>query len=233
MRISVIVPLYNQAQYVNDCIDSLLDQTRSPHEIIVVNDGSTDESLKMVDRYPNIKLINQVNKGLSAARNTGIMHATGDYVLPLDADDIAMPELIEKISEVAHLTGADIISPSFKEFGIRQTKIILMPSPQLEDFKTGNRIAYCSAVKRSALLEVGGYSPRMWAGWEDYHLWFDLLSRGKQICTIPEILWLYRTKEYSMITEANKHADELWNQIAKDFPHVFGKSVTPPNLLPK
>lgn len=233
MKISVIIPLYNQAQYVNDCIDSLLDQTRSPHEIIVVNDGSTDDSLKMVDRYPNIKLINQVNKGLSAARNTGIMHATGDYVLPLDADDIAMPNLIEKISEVAHLTGADIISPSFKEFGIRQTKIILMSSPQLEDFKTGNRIAYCSAVKRSALLEVGGYSPRMTWGYEDYHLWFDLLTRGKQICTIPDILWLYRTKEVSMITESIKHHEELMGQITKDFPQVFNKPAYVPNPLPR
>ena len=233
MRISVVVPLYNQAQYVNDCIDSLLDQTRSPHEIIVVNDGSTDDSLHMIDRYPSIKIINQVNKGLSAARNTGIMHATGDYVLFVDADDILMMNCIEKISETAHLTGADIISPSFKEFGIRNTKIVLMPSPQLEDFKTANRIGYCSAVKRSALLEVGGYSPRMTWGYEDYHLWFDLLTRGKQICTIPDILWLYRTKQISMITESIKHHEELMGQIAKDFPQVFSQPAYVPNPLPQ
>lgn len=232
MKISVIIPLYNQGQYVNDCIDSLLDQTRSPHEIIVINDGSTDDSLKMVQNYPNIKVINQVNKGLSAARNTGIMHATGDYVLPLDADDIAMPELIEKITEVAHLTKADIISPSFKEFGIRQTKIVLMPHPTIEDFKTGNRIGYCSAIKREVLLECGGYSPRMTWGYEDFHLWFDLLSRGKTVVTIPDILWLYRTKPYSMITESIKHNEELMGQIAKDFPHIFPTTVSVKTPLP-
>ena len=58
-------------------------------------------------------------------------------------------------------------------------------------------------------------------GWEDYAIWFDLLSRGNRIVTIPEVLMLYRVKENSMITTANLHADELWRQIHKDFPKIF------------
>lgn len=232
MKISIIVPLFNQSEYVSQCIDSLVDQTYAAHEIIVVNDGSSDSPEKILNNYPNIKVINQVNKGLSSARNTGIMHATGDYILPVDADDMLLPQALEKINQVAELTKADIISPSFQEFGIRATKIVLMPSPTIEDFKTGNRIGYCSAVKREALLEVGGYSPRMTWGYEDYHLWFDLLTRGKTIVTIPDILWLYRTKAYSMITESIKHNEELMGQIAKDFPQVFDKPVIVPTPLP-
>lgn len=233
MRISVIIPLYQQSQYVEECIQSVLSQTKQAHEIIVVNDGSTDSPEKVLNQFPGIKIINQVNKGLSAARNTGIMHATGDYILPLDADDLLLPECLKRIEETAQKTNADIIGLSFKEFGIRNTKIVLMDSPELEHFKTGNRIGYCSAVKREALLGCGGYSPRMTWGYEDLHLWHDLLTRGKFIVTIPDVLWLYRTKPESMITESLKHHEELMAQIAKDFPQVYSTPAYIPNPLPK
>lgn len=95
-----------------------------------------------------------------------------------------------------------------------------MENPTIEDFKTGNRIGYCSAIKREALLEVGGYNPKMIWGAEDYDLWFDLLKRGKKIVTIPEILWLYRVKENSMWTETQKHQMEFTEQIKKNHPQI-------------
>ena len=113
-----------------------------------------------------------------------------------------------------------IVAPSFKEFGIRNTTIILMQNPTLEDFKIANRIGYFSAIRRDALLEVGGYSPRMVHGYEDLHLWINLLSEGKKIVTIPEALILYRTKEQSMIHDAQKHHSELMEQIYEDFPNA-------------
>ena len=220
--ITIIIPLYNQAEYLPDCLDSLLAQSVKPHEIIVVNDGSTDNSLEVAREYEKygIKVIHQVNKGLSSARNTGIMNATGDYILPLDSDDILMKEAVEKISKVIEETQADIVAPSMKCFGVANDPIVLMPNPTLEDFKTGNRIPYCSAVKREKLLEVGGYSSRMNFGYEDLHLWYDLLNRGAKIVTIPEVLFLYRTKQQSMYHDALKHHVELMEQIRKDFPEV-------------
>lgn len=222
MKISIIIPSYNQNQYLASAISSCLEQTKKPHEIIVVDDGSTDNSLAIARSFEKegVKVISQTNRGLSSARNTGIMNATGDYILPLDADDMFLENAIEKISQVIEQTGADIVSPSFKCFGVSQAEIILMPNPTIDDFITGNRVGYCSAIKKDVLLEVGGYSAKMWVGWEDYHLWFNLLLREKTIITIPEVLWLYRTKEYSMIHEANKHAVELWGQISKDFPQL-------------
>ena len=226
--ISIIIPSYNQSQYLPNAINSIIDQTVKAHEIIVVDDGSTDNSLAVARSYEGlllyeglgIKVISQTNRGLPSARNTGIMNATGDYCLFLDADDMLLENAIEKIIEVVEQTNADIISPSFKCFGLAQNEIILMENPTIEDFKTGNRVGYCSCIRRSVLLEVGGYSSKMWCGWEDYALWFDLLLRGKTIKTIQEVLWLYRVKENSMIHEANKHADELWGQIGKDFPQL-------------
>jgi len=222
MKISIIIPCYDQAKYLPEAIESALAQ--NAHEVIVINDGSPDETSYVARSY-DIKYIEQTNKGLSAARNTGIMNATGDYIFPLDADDIMVEGCLKRIDETIAETNADIIAPSLKTFGTSNETVILMENPKLEDFKPingmpRNRIPYCSAIRRQALLDIGGYSPRMIWGWEDYHLWFNLLSKGKKIVTIPEVLMLYRTKEKSMIHEANLHATELWAQIYKDFPFL-------------
>lgn len=212
--ISVVIPCYNMQEYLPDCLESVIGQTS---EIIVVNDGSTDKSLEIAQKYP-VKVIHQVNKGLSSARNTGIMNATGEYILFLDADDMLMENCIEVMEKYIKDSSPDILSASFKCFGVDNNEVILMENPTLEDFKVGNRIGSCSCVKKSALLEVGGYSPRMVHGYEDLHLWIDLLKRGKKIVTIPEVLWMYRTKEHSMIHDALAHHDELMVQIYKDHP---------------
>lgn len=238
--ISIIIPSYNQQEYLPDAIESVFKQgwMTGDVELIIIDDGSTDNSLTIANKYRseflvkknrgengqllNFKVISQVNKGLSAARNTGIMNAEGEWILPLDADDILLPGCLSRVWEASNnLYSPDIIGLSFKEFGIRNNEIVLMPKPTIADFKVANRIGYCSAVKREALLETGGYSSRMIWGYEDYHLWFDLLSRGKKIITIPEVLWLYRTKEKSMINESIAHHKELMEQIAKDFPSIF------------
>lgn len=218
--ITVSISSYNQQEFLREAIESALAQT-VPCEILVIDDGSTDNSLEIARSYePRIKAISQVNKGLSSARNTGLMNAKGDIFLPLDADDILLPNCVERIEQEIEKTNADIIAPSFKCFGKGNDIIILMPNPTIEDFKTGNRIGYCSAIKREKLLEVGGYSPRMTTGYEDLHLWYNLLSRGAIIATIPEVLWLYRTKEKSMWHDAKEHHVELMAQIRKDFPEV-------------
>jgi glycosyltransferase involved in cell wall biosynthesis len=223
--ISIVIASYNQREYLCEAIESCLNQTVKPLEIIVVDDGSTDGSLQIARGYePYVKVVSQVNKGLASARNTGIMWATGDFVLPLDSDDILLENCIEKIESNIKDTNADIIAPSFKNFGLDNSEIIL-GNPTLEDFKSANRIGYCSAIKREALLAIGGYSPRMIFGAEDYHLWFNLLSRGYKLGTIPEVLWLYRVKEQSMWTETAKHKDEYMAQIINDFPEVFNGSI--------
>ena len=229
MKISIVIPCYNQGEYLEESIESCYNQTVQAHEIIVVNDGSTDDSKEIAERYmfkefPHIdspvKVINQVNKGLPSARNTGIMAATGDYILFLDADDILMENAIERIENEINAMHADIVALSFIEFGKSDRQVILQTF-NMEDLKVANRIAYCQAIKRSVLVEAGGYSPKMKWGWEDYALTFDLLSRGKTISLIQEPLFKYRVKERSMITEANEHADELWTQIRKDFKQLF------------
>ena len=222
-NISIIIPCFNQQEYVAIVIESALTQT-IPCEIICINDGSTDNSLQVIKSYENqgIRIVNQVNKGLASARNTGIMWATGDFVPPLDADDCLQENCVEKIIEtIKNNPNVDIVAPSFKNFGIDNTPITLMPNPTLEDFKIANRIGYFSAIRRNKLLEIGGYNPKMTFGWEDWDCWFDLLKRGAKLITLPNILVLYRIKENSMIKEANKHGAELWEQMRKNHPEVF------------
>ncbi len=230
--ISIIIPVYNGAEWLAEAIESCLNQDyQYLYEIIIIDDGSTDDSLSIAKSYLNheknnfknrnfIKIISQINKGLATARNTGIMNAIGDYILFLDADDILLPNALAEINKAAQ-GKVDIIAPSFKEFGLGNREVILMENPTLEDFKTGNRLGYCAAIRRSALLEIGGYSPKMVWGAEDYHLWFNLLTRGYKLMTIPEVLWMYRVKKNSMWTETQKHRDEFMAQIKMDFPQVW------------
>ena len=226
IKITVGIPCFNQGQYLAECIESVLAQTYKPYEIIVCNDGSGDDTRYIAKSYP-VKYVEQVNKGLASARNTIIMNAKGDYIHFLDSDDKMVPNCLERITKaIEENPDADIVAPSFKCFGKYDSEVILMPNPTLEDFKPTdfktpiNRIGYFSAIKKEALLEVGGYSPRMIWGWEDYALTINLLSVGKKIVTIPEILIYYRTKDESMITVANAHASELMTQIYKDFPRL-------------
>lgn len=219
--ITIGIPSYNQQEYLPDAIDSALVQT-VPCEIIVCDDGSTDNSLEIARRYGDkIKVISQVNKGLASARNTIIMNMTGEFLLPLDADDILQSNAIEKIQEIIDKDPrADIVAPSFKTFGTTNQEVIIGGANVMQ-FLEVNRIGYFSAIRKSKLLEIGGYSPRMTWGFEDLHLWINLLNRGAKLVTMKDILILYRTKEHSMLTTANEHKDELMAQIKKDFAELY------------
>lgn len=101
-KISVIIPLYNKANYICPCLDSVLQQTVQPGEIIVIDDGSTDGSADLVERTygEKLKLIRQTNGGESIARNTGIENAKLDYIALLDADDVWCPEYLDEICKL-------------------------------------------------------------------------------------------------------------------------------------
>lgn len=223
MEMSIIIAAYNQQETLPDAIESALNQTVQA-EVIVINDGSPDHTQEIANRYP-VKLINQVNKGLASARNTGIMNATGKYILPLDSDDMFYDTCVEKMLQVFNKTDADVVAPSMKCFGEANDTIIIMKEPTIDDFRTANRIPYASAIKKECLLECGGYQPKMdtLGGWEDWSLWFDLLTRGKKIIGIQEPLLLYRTKQKSMWRESVKNSVALHAQLEKDFPNVWPK----------
>ena len=112
-KISVIVPVYNSAKYLNKCLDSLVSQTIKSYEIIIINDGSTDDSLEIIKKYiniyNNIKLISTQNNGIGIARNIGLKQAKGEYVTFVDSDDYVSNDFLEKMLKNAIVSKADIV----------------------------------------------------------------------------------------------------------------------------
>lgn len=220
-RVSVIIPVFNQAEYLPEAIESALSQT-TPCEVICVVDGSPDNSLRIAEQYkPEIKVVQQENQGLASARNTGLLNATSEWILPLDADDILMDNCVERLLHLADETKADILAPSIQCFGIGDTVITLKPKPTIDDFRVGNHIGYFSMYKREMAQALGGYSPKMIYGYEDLHFWIKALTRGYTIETTPEVLVKYRTKTISMWKESKEHHLELMQQIYHDFPNFL------------
>lgn len=111
MMFSIIIPVYNVALYLPACLDSVQAQTFPVFEVICVNDGSTDDSLNIIEQYAakdsRIKVVSQANAGLSAARNTGMLAATGEFVLFLDSDDWLEPQALERLASI--IEGQDMI----------------------------------------------------------------------------------------------------------------------------
>ena len=116
-KISIIIPVYNAEQYLEECLLSISQQTFTDFEILAINDGSTDRSLEILKKYqekePRLKVFSQVNKGVSAARNLGLDNAKGDYITFVDADDWLHPETIEKYIEIAEKENSDIVISQF------------------------------------------------------------------------------------------------------------------------
>ena len=112
-KISIIIPIYNAEKFIARCIESLLQQTLTEIEIICINDGSTDNSLNILESYKKndsrIKIINKENDGVSAARNKGIIESTSKYIMFVDADDYVLPKMCQKLYEYAEKSDTDIV----------------------------------------------------------------------------------------------------------------------------
>lgn len=118
--VSVIIPVYNVENYLKECLDSVLNQTYKNIEVIVINDGSTDKSLHILEDYSskfnNIKIIDQENSGQSVARNKGLENAKGKYIYFLDSDDYILPDTLKKLIKKLEMNNLDIIRFAARPF---------------------------------------------------------------------------------------------------------------------
>lgn len=200
--VSVVIPCYNQGEYLADALDSVLAQSYREFEIIVVNDGSTDPGTRaLLDglERPMTRVLHTANQGLAAARNNGIRESRGDYILPLDADDRIAPGYLEKAVAVLDSSPeVGFVYSLAKLFGARRGMFYLNDAT-LADMLLDSRV-FCSAMFRKADWERGGgYNSNMRHGWEDWDFWLSLLELGKTPHLIPEVLFHYRVKRVSMI----------------------------------
>lgn len=129
MKLSIIVPVYGVAKYLPKCVDSLLAQDISNYEIVLVDDGSPDECPQICDeystKYSNIKVVHQVNAGLSAARNSGLSIAEGDYILFVDSDDYLQPNTLGTLLEQAEGDDLDVLR--FRYQNVRESGEVFVP----------------------------------------------------------------------------------------------------------
>lgn len=221
-KVSIIIPCYNQAQYLPDAIESALAQTYRNFEVIVVNDGSTDNTSKVAKRYP-VKLIEQSNKGLSAARNAGIKKAEGGWILTLDSDDKIAPDFLE------HTIGRDdIVSTTLQTFGT-ENHIWRSPkkNPVFSDFVNENHIHCCSLFKKDVWTKAGGFDEGMRDGYEDWDFWIRATQAGFSVTTVDKPLFFYRKRGKSMFSHAKANHDKNMKYMrAKYFKKVDLPDVT-------
>ncbi|QQS26905.1 glycosyltransferase [bacterium] len=212
--VSVVMSVYNGEKYLREAIDSILNQIFTDFEFIIINDGSTDDTLKIIKDYkdPRIVLISRKNKGLVASLNEGIKKARGKYIARMDADDISLPERFEK--QVEYLEGhpeIDLVASQIQTFyNNRDELIVYKPITSYEIYYllgAGSIIAHPSVIMRkNAVKKTGLYKQAMWPA-EDYDLWSRIVNKSNAH-NLPEVLLRYRINSQG-ISDTNK---ELQNQ---------------------
>ena len=155
-KVSIIVPVYNGERYIDGCIDNLLKQTYNNLEIIFVNDGSKDATKEILDRYvekdSRIKVIHQNNTGPSGARNTGILNATGEYILFSDVDDEVEDNLVKDNVELARKNNADVVMFNFWYYFVDTDT--MTPNAYNEDFAGNGKQYFEKYLKKTMDTEI-------------------------------------------------------------------------------
>lgn len=215
MQVSVVIPCYKHAQYLPEAIQSVLDQSVKAHEIIVVNDGSPDNTSEVAKMFP-VKLVEKPNGGLSSARNAGIAVATGDYIVCLDADDMLRPDAIKE-----HLALADensVVTCGLTWFG-NETGTFRPEGATLESLLNRNTV-YCNSLFPRKACEKVKYdeSDTMRLGLEDWLFWIELAAEGYTFKTSEYVALLYR-KHANNMTKATTHPN--WAKITS---YMFDKT---------
>jgi glycosyltransferase involved in cell wall biosynthesis len=226
-NVTVIIPCYNDGAYIEQAINSIVNQTVKPDKIIVIDDGS-DEATKTVLRkivVENLELIFQKNQGVCKTRNNAIRLTTTDYILNLDADDYFEPSFIEKaVNILKRNPDVGIVGCWYKIFGNkeRNNEIIKPLGGNIDNFLFKNNGLGTSMYRKKCWEEVLGYDEKMTKGYEDWDFWIGILSNKWEMQIIKEVLFNYRVKTISRdIIALNNFDFELREYIFLKHKEVF------------
>lgn len=222
MKISVIIPIYNCEKYISTSIESILNQSYSNLELILIDDGSTDNSYIICNNYKEkdkrIILHKQENKGVSFARNIGILKATGEYIMFLDADDYIEKFTIEKCIKIIENYNVDIVKFNFiKEFSKISKKnnklqkcdgVLERPYEEivLNLFNNDNYCSSCQCLIRTDIAKTSKFDKRILVG-EDFMYFIDILTKSKSIYICNDNMYHYvvNQKSATNIFDYNKY----------------------------
>jgi glycosyltransferase involved in cell wall biosynthesis len=205
--LSIIIPCYNDAEYIEQSVKSALDQTYNNKEIIVVDDGSNQKTKEVLNKLETKidLLITQKNQGVSAARNRGIAEAKGEYILVLDSDDFFDPSFSEKAVKILDNKNTTTLVTCFARWfwNAQDYRIYKPKGGKVKDFLLSNAAIGNSIFRKFEFKKIGGYDEEMLKGYEDWEFYLRLLQSGGNAEVIPEVLFNYRIKENSRNKKAN------------------------------
>ena len=233
MKFSVVVPVYNVETYLEQCLESLQAQNYQDYEVVCVNDGSTDNSREILaqweERFPQMSVIDRENGGLSAARNTGLKEAKGDYVVFVDSDDWVEPTMLSRLVDEAN--GEDLVC-----FACRRTdneKFDVLEIEQGNGWGYFNRHAlehrevafvcvWQRCYRRQFLLDNDLWF-REGILHEDNQFTPRACLKAQSVKVIPDILYNYRIRPGSIMTTRGLRSKESLVLIANELSSLFGK----------
>lgn len=212
--ISIILPVYNVQDYLKKCIESIINQTYQNFELLIINDGSTDQSLNICQSFKDerITIISQVNSGLSSARNTGIRYAKGDYICFVDSDDYVSTRYLETMVNALKNTGSLMCFSRFSkttddncEFSNKHKYFILSKEKALETMFYQNKYdtnswgkLYKKELFENIEFPVGKY-------FEDLFTTYKLIEKCDTITFCRDVTYAYRIRKGSIMNSSNKH----------------------------
>lgn len=217
IKVSIIVPVYNTEKYLKKCLDSLVNQTLDDIEILIVNDGSTDNSQEIINEYKEkysqkIKCFKKQNGGLSDARNYAVPHALGEYIGFVDSDDYVETDMFEKMYNLANLENLDLVECNFiweypnkikKDFGIHCSNI--------QDFFIYSRVMVCNKLIKSSVLKNNNITFPKDLRYEDIEFFYKLIPFIEKYGLLENTFYHYMQRENSIINTNNLKTSDIFN----------------------
>lgn len=227
--VSIIIPCYNDAQYIEQSVQSAINQTYQNIEIIVVDDGSNAETKSVLRKLePKItKLISQENRGQSAARNRGIEFAKGEFILVLDSDDYIENILCENAVLLFNnnFSVKLVTYGAFLVFSENKKEIYFPKGGDIKNFIFYNEALGTSIFKRKDWQECGGYDESMRNGLEDWEFFINLLKKGGSCEVVPKVMYNYRKRDDSTTNRAMPVKYEILNYIYLKHKELYSNNI--------
>lgn len=230
--LSVIVPIYNSEKYLDKCIESLLNQTYSDIELVLVDDGSNDGSPGILDRYAqeygNIKVVHTEKGGQCAARNNGIKHASGDIIAFMDADDVIDPQIYEILINALYLTDSDVAACGMKtEYGleIRCSEYTEIPQPRIFVSKkelfagVDNGIAgfvWNKVIEKETIGDIRFREDLNFM--EDLYFTYEIMAASHRACCVDLPMYHYR---YNIQSITHSASIDKYMKCLSTFQHLI------------
>ena len=206
--VSVIMPCFNQGNYLPEALESIIGQTYPNWECIIIDDGSTDHSEKVAKEYcqkdSRIRYIYQENAGVIAARNHAISESLGEYILPLDADDAVSCHYLEKAVHILTTNPSCKIVYGKGWLTGEKNEPFILPPFSIEGLLRDNCIFNSSVFRR-----------------QDWNLWLSLLEKGGNAHQLDEVVYYYRIQSKSRTTEADQNEQKLRLQILENHKELY------------